>query len=82
MVRVFLSRHTPGLQPGQGASIGWEKGERVRVISGPDQGRIFVVDSEGMSHSAVPQGTYVREGWFEDDPTHRCAKAESVLWFA
>lgn len=82
MVRVFLSRYTPGLQPGQGASIGWEKGERCRVISGPDEGRTFVVDSEGMSHAQCKPGDLVREGWFEDNPTRKVAKAECVLWFA
>lgn len=82
-MRVFNSRYTPGLHPGDGARINWEIGERTIVISGPDKDRYFIVQSEGMSHSALPAGQYVREGWFEDDPTHRrVAKAESVLWLA
>jgi len=82
-MRVFVSRFNTGLRPGDGKLINWEIGERVQVISGQDEGRIFVVDSAGMSHNAVPAGQYVREGWFEDDPTkQRVAKAESVLWFA
>lgn len=81
-MRVFASRFSPGLHPGDGAKINWEIGEHTRVCSGPDKDRVFVVLSEGMAHNAVPAGTYVREGYFEDDPSQeRVAKSESALWF-
>lgn len=80
-MRVFVSRFSPGLQPGQGNLIDWEIGERTFVLSGQDEGRIFIVMSRGMIHNDAPIGTYVREGYFEDDPDTRCAKSEGVLWF-
>jgi len=81
-MRVFISRHNPNLQPGQGYLINWAIGERTLVISGMDNGRIFIVLSEGKTHREVIRGTYVREGYFEDDPhERRVAKSEAVLWF-
>jgi hypothetical protein len=83
MVKIFISRYTPGLQPGDGAKISWEPGETVQVISGQDKGRRFVVTSEGRSHADAPPGEYVREGYFEDDPSRTSwAKLEKTLWFA
>ena len=84
MARVFLSRHNTDLHPGQGGSINWQLGERTLVVFGLDKGRIFVVQSEGMSHDETHERTYVREGYFEDDPDYKVAKDESAapLWFA
>jgi len=81
-MRVFVSRFTTDLHPGQGRLIDWKIGERVRVISGQDAGRIFVIQSQGMSHHDTPDDVYVRDGYFEDDPDQKLwAKSESVLWF-
>lgn len=79
-VRVFLSRHSAELKPGMGDSIDWNIGETVEIISGIDKGRLFVVESQGMSHSDAP-GEYVREGKFLDGRNGRVAKREKQMWF-
>lgn len=79
-VRVYLSRHSMDLKPGMGESIGWEIGEVVEIISGIDKGRLFKIESEGMSHRDAP-GQYVREGRFLDGKDGRVAKRESQMWF-
>jgi hypothetical protein len=82
LMRVFNSRYTPGLKPGDGEKVSWDIGETVLIISGQDEGRRFVVTSEGMKHDACP-GEFVREGYFEDDPRKTAwAKREKQLWFA
>lgn len=81
MVRVFFSRCDPDLEPGEGDRISWNTGEEVRVVSGRDEGRIFVVLTEGRKHADLPYG-YVREGYFTDDPERtRWAMPEKTLWF-
>jgi hypothetical protein len=81
-VRVFVSRYSDGLKPGDGGKISWEPGETVTVISGQDEGRKFVITSEGRSHAGAPPGEFVREGYFEDDPSRTpWAKMEKTLWF-
>lgn len=47
-MRVFLSRFTPGLKPGDGHKIGWEIGETCKVYKGLQEGKLFLVDSEGL----------------------------------
>lgn len=79
-VRVFLSRHSEELKPGMGSSIDWNIGETVKIISGIDKGRLFIVESSGMSHNDAP-GEYVREGRFVDGRNGRCAKREKDMWF-
>lgn len=79
-VRVFLSRHSDELKSGMGESIDWEIGETVEIISGIDKGRLFIVESKGMSHEDAP-GEYVREGRFVDGRNGRVAKRESQMWF-
>jgi len=82
MVHVYLSRYTPGLKPGQGADIEWQVGERCRYVDRNDvvTDEIVVVASERMSHSAAPEGQYVREVIQEDGA--RVALSERSLWFA
>ncbi len=82
---VFLSRI--GLDPNlpiDGRMVDWKVGERVRVTEGIDEGRIFIVTSGRMTHDDLPHPYgYVREGYFEDDPSREpWAKAESILWLA
>lgn len=83
---VFLSRiGLKAAEPGDGRHIDWEIGERVMVTSGIDKGRVLVITSDRMSHDALSgqRDPYVREGYFEDDPTkERWAKAEQHLWLA
>lgn len=80
-MRVFMSRYTPGLKPGMGEKIGWNKGDVVLIISGIDKGRRFKVLTEGMSHDGAP-GKFIREGYFLDDPSKtRWAKLEESMWF-
>lgn len=80
MVRVYSSRYSPGLRPGDGQSICWQHGETVEIIAGQDKGRLFVIDSEPMAHADAP-GQYVREGWFTDDSGTRWCKREADMWF-
>ena len=83
MPRVFASRYTGDLKPGDGAKISWQPGETVLVIAGQDAGRTFTVLTEGRLHPDAPPGQLVREGYFTDDPERtRWAKQESQLWFA
>lgn len=79
-IRVFKSRHTPGLVPGEGESIHWEIGEVVRIIDGQDTGRTFKIDSLGMSHKDAP-GKFIREGYFTDEPESRYGIREEAMWF-
>jgi hypothetical protein len=81
--RVYVSRYDHNLEPGRGGHINWRIGERCRVIgSSPDAGRVFVVTSESMTHDSAPPGSWVREGYFEDDPTRAIiAGPEDKLWF-
>lgn len=81
-IPVYLSRHTPGLKPGDGAKIRWNKGETVRIISGGGEGRTFVITSDRMSHEQAPEGVFIREGYFTDDPSKTAwAKIEPSIWF-
>jgi hypothetical protein len=81
MTRVFASRYSAGLGPGDGDKIAWNIGETTEVISGQDQGRRFVITSEYRAHDDAPPGEYVREGYFEDDPSEiPWAKPEKALW--
>lgn len=84
-MRVFLSRFTPGLKPGDGDKIDWEIGEVVQLVNCTKDtsynGKLFKVLSEGMSHDKCPLGL-VREGYFLDDRSQtREAVAEIRLWF-
>jgi hypothetical protein len=82
MTRVFSSRFNTGLRPGDGDQVDWQPGEIVSVISGQDEGRLFVVTSEGRSHPDMPDGELIREGYFTDDPDKTAwAKPEKTLWF-
>jgi hypothetical protein len=82
MVRVFYSRYSPELKPGDGHRINWEIGEEVTVVSGQDKGRPFMVLTEGRSHAGLPEGEYCREGYFTDGFTEgRVAKPEKTLWY-
>lgn len=82
MVKVSASRYSPNLHEGDGQMIDWKIGERTRITSGQDKDRIFVIQSETKNHKNCPTG-YVREGYFEDDPSHEMfAKAEAQIWFA
>jgi hypothetical protein len=82
MIRVFCSRFSDGLKPGDGAKIDWNIGETVSVINGEDKGRRFVITSEYRTHAGAPPGEFIREGYFEDDPRKTpWAKLEKVLWF-
>lgn len=81
---VFISRiGLKASEPGDGRNIDWERMERVRITSGIDEGRIFVITSDRMAHDALKGDPkpFVREGYFEDDPTReRWAKAEQHMW--
>lgn len=79
-MRVYLSRHSTELKPGMGESIGWEIGETVEIISGVDKGRLFKIESVGMSHADCP-GEYVREGRFVDGRDGKVCKREKQMWF-
>jgi hypothetical protein len=82
MTRVFASRYSADLQPGDGGKIAWDVGETVEVISGQDAGRRFVITSDYRTHGSAPAGEYVREGYFEDDTARTpWAKLEKALWF-
>lgn len=95
-MRVFASRFTPDLKPGDGHLIGWEIGEICSVWKGKCAGLLFGVDSEGMEpnpkwlrssvfrkkHNALAGDKLYREGHFNDAPTERVAFPEQYLWFA
>lgn len=50
-MRVFLSRFTPTLKPGDGQKISWEIGETCSIWKGLQEGKLFRVDSEGMGRN-------------------------------
>lgn len=79
-IRVYVSRHAPGLKPGMGDCVLWDIGETVEIISGIDKGRMFVITTKHMIHPDAP-GMYVRDGYFVDEPGVTWAKREEEFWF-
>ena len=81
MVEVYLSRYNTNLKPGDGDKLHWEIGEEVKIISGQDKGRHFIITSDRRSHPDLDSG-YVREGYFADDVWKvKWAKPEKTLWY-
>lgn len=79
--RVYASRGSEYLRPGDGSKVNWSIGEVVKITSGIDRGRLFKVLSTSRTHDGAP-GEFVREGIFTDEPGTTYAKRERQLWFA
>lgn len=71
-MRVFLSRFTPSLKPGDGHKIAWNIGEVCSVWKGQQKGRLFTVDSEGMGRNPK---------WFQDaEGKKKLAELEAITY--
>lgn len=82
MVDVWVSRHSPGLVPGQGDLIDWEINEKCRLYSMKRHeltDRIVTVKSKRRASLDAPAGEYVREV-LDTDGEIACY-IEKSLWF-